>query len=266
MGGGAVFGRLEQIRAARFSPVAERLPTDCEPSKVSRLVPAHLRPTAPFAADAILVGDPGRALLLAQELLEQPKMSNHARGLWGYSGRSASGAELTIQSTGIGAPSAAAVLADLAELGVRRVVRVGTCTAACGRARLGELLLVAEAVAAKGSAATFGLAAGTAVEPDAVLLERLRRELRAEARDARIVSLDAIPADAASVPDDIFAADMQTVAVLAKGRALRIAPAAVLIVGQTLHGETLAGDVLEAAAKLAGRAASSALSNPKVEG
>ena len=42
-----------------------------------------------FAADAILVGDPGRALLLAQELLEQPKMSNHARGLWGYSGQTA---------------------------------------------------------------------------------------------------------------------------------------------------------------------------------
>ena len=40
---------------------------------------------------AILVGDPGRALLLAQELLEQPKMSNHARGLWGYSGATPEG-------------------------------------------------------------------------------------------------------------------------------------------------------------------------------
>ena len=49
-------------------------------------MPPRLRPTAPIAADAVLVGDPGRALLLAQELLEEPKMSNHARGLWGYSG------------------------------------------------------------------------------------------------------------------------------------------------------------------------------------
>jgi len=54
-------------------------------------VPTRLRPTAPIAADAILVGDPGRALLLAQELLEQPKMSNHARGLWGYSGATPDG-------------------------------------------------------------------------------------------------------------------------------------------------------------------------------
>ncbi len=75
----------------------------------------------------MLVGDPGRALLLAQELLEEPKMSNHARGLWGYSGRTPAGERLTIQATGIGGPSAALVLADLAKLGVRRAVRVGTC-------------------------------------------------------------------------------------------------------------------------------------------
>ena len=97
-------------------------------------MPARLRPTAPIAADAVLVGDPGRALLLAQELLEQPKMSNHARGLWGYSGRPPAGRELTIQATGMGGPSAAIVLADLAELGVRRAVRVGTCTALRPRA------------------------------------------------------------------------------------------------------------------------------------
>ena len=52
-------------------------------------MPSRLRPTAPIAAEAILVGDPGRALMLAQELLEEPKMSNHARGLWGYYGRDA---------------------------------------------------------------------------------------------------------------------------------------------------------------------------------
>ncbi|MGV1050305.1 MAG: hypothetical protein ACOYD4_17470, partial [Solirubrobacterales bacterium] len=108
-------------------------------------MPARLRPTAPIAADAVLVGDPGRALLLAQELLEQPKMSNHARGLWGYSGRTPEGAELSVQATGMGGPSAALVLADLAELGVRRAVRVGTCIALRPGPRLGELVLVSEA-------------------------------------------------------------------------------------------------------------------------
>src|SRR3954451_2450709 len=110
-------------------------------------MPARLRPTAPIAADAVLVGDPGRALLLAQELLEQPKMSNHARGLWGYSGLSTRGGELTIQSTGIGGPSAALVLAELAALGVRRAIRIGPCLTPAAGAGAGELLLIERAIA-----------------------------------------------------------------------------------------------------------------------
>src|SRR6187455_2525060 len=102
-------------------------------------MPSRLRPTASFAADAILVGDPGRALLLAQELLEEPKMSNHARGLWGYTGRTRDGEALTIQSTGMGGPSAALVLSDLAELDVRRAVRVGSAAGVEGGAAGGEL-------------------------------------------------------------------------------------------------------------------------------
>src|SRR6476646_7826818 len=108
-------------------------------------MPARLRPTAPIAADAVLVGDPGRALLLAQELLEQPKMSNHARGLWGYSGQTPAGKQLTIQSTGMGGPSAAIVLGDLAKLGVRRALRVGTCVGFEASLGLAELLVVSEA-------------------------------------------------------------------------------------------------------------------------
>ena len=53
----------------------------------------------------LLPGDPGRALLLAQALLDQPKMFNHNRGLWGYTGTAADGEALTIQSTGMGAPA-----------------------------------------------------------------------------------------------------------------------------------------------------------------
>ena len=105
-------------------------------------MPSRLRPTAAIAADAILVGDPGRALLLAQELLEQPKMSNHARGLWGYSGETAAGRALTIQATGMGGPSAAVVLGDLAKLGVRRAIRVGTCTGLAADLAAGDLILV----------------------------------------------------------------------------------------------------------------------------
>ena len=40
-------------------------------------------------------------------------MFNHNRGLWGYTGTAADGAPLTIQSTGMGGPSAAIVIEEL---------------------------------------------------------------------------------------------------------------------------------------------------------
>jgi uridine phosphorylase len=223
-------------------------------------MPVLLRPKADYSADAILVGDPGRALLLAQELLEQPRMCNHARGLWGYSGETPEGAELTIQSTGVGAPSAVAVLADLAELGVRRAVRVGTCTGLGDRARPGELLIVTEAIAAAGSASVFGVAAGEAVAADAGLGERLRLGLDGDARAVRIVSLDTVPAARDVPPAGSVAADMQTLAVLAQGRRLGIAVAALLAVVEAPAGTTIAEEELERISKRAGRAAATALS------
>jgi uridine phosphorylase len=226
-------------------------------------MPKRLRPKTPLAADAILTGDPGRSLLLAQELLEEPKMSNHARGLWGYTGRTAAGRELTVQATGMGGPSAALVLADLAKLGVARAVRVGTCTAIGERASCGELLLAVEAVAAAGSATSFGLAPGAAVRPDPSLLGRLREAL-ADGRVAPVASLDTMPAGQ-ELPPGVVAADMQTVAVLARGGGLGMAVAAVLLVSEA-GGVTLSDEELDAGAKQAGRAASEALSNPQVEG
>jgi uridine phosphorylase len=227
-------------------------------------MPSRLRPTAPFATDAILVGDPGRALLLAQELLEQPKMSNHARGLWGYSGRTPSGAELTIQATGMGGPSAALVLNDLAKLGVRRVVRVGTCSGFTGRCRLGGLLSVAEALAHAGSATAFGLDVGDAATPNPELKTRLDSALGSEGRTAIVASLDTAAGDAGELPDTVVAADMQTAALLARASQLEIAAAAVLIVNE-VEGERVDGETLEAAAKRAGNAAAKGLANPQPE-
>lgn len=217
-------------------------------------MPARLRPTAPFAADAVLVGDPGRALLLAQELLEQPKMSNHARGLWGYSGRTPAARELSVQSTGMGGPSAALVLADLAELGVRRAVRVGTATAVGPELEAGELLVVTSAHAGSGSAA------GTAHDPDPALTAALQRELGELAGSGPVASFDAPhpPGREPDAPGEV--ADMQTAALLERGAALGVALAAVLIVAETAAGEVADDELLAAAAKRAGKAAAAVLS------
>jgi purine-nucleoside phosphorylase len=223
-------------------------------------MPARLRPTAPIAADAILVGDPGRALLLAQELLVQPKMSNHARGLWGYFGRTAAGRDLTIQSTGIGGPSAALVLGDLVELGLLRAIRVGTCVAFDRSRTPGDLIVVDEAIAEGGSAGALGLDAGASVVPDGDLTDRLRRELGQSETGTRVASVDAHPAE---LPPraEAGAADMQTAPLLARALALDIPAAAVLIVTERAGIEPIGEEALEEAERHAGKAAAAVLSS-----
>jgi uridine phosphorylase len=190
-------------------------------------------------------------MALAQVLTEQPKMANHARGLWGYSGTTAAGRGLTVQATGMGGPSAALVLSDLAELGVERAVRVGTCAAIDPKFRPGDLVWVR--AARPWSADRPG--AGTSARPDKALSERLRAELGEEAQAGRVASVDFLhpsPDPAHSIPvGDV--ADMQTAALFTAGERLGIALAAVLIV------EPLSDEALLERASLASRAAARSL-------
>jgi DeoD family purine-nucleoside phosphorylase len=148
----------------------------------------HLLPTAPLAERVLLPGDPGRALLLAQSLLTEPKMFNHNRGLWGYTGDARDGRPLTIQSTGMGGPSAAIVIAELAELGARTLLRVGTCGALDPLLSLGELLVATEALAADGTSRALG--ADGRVPADAGLLEQLLAAAGSDAARGPVVSSD----------------------------------------------------------------------------
>jgi uridine phosphorylase len=220
-------------------------------------MPARLRPTAPIAAKAILVGDPGRALMLAQELLAEPKMSNHARGLWGYTGTSEAGRGLTIQSTGMGGPSASVVLADLAELGVRRAVRIGTCTS-LGGLGLGELVVIAEAREGWGAFASPKDAKAPR-RPAPALTGALQGRLP-EARVAPVLSLDSLYRPERGLPSTLAeVVDMQTAALLATGTELGVAVAALLIVSDRSDSGQLEDEELEAIAKSAGRAAADVL-------
>ena len=136
--------------------------------------PIHLHPTAPLAQRVLLPGDPGRALRLAQTLLHEPRMFNHNRGLWGYSGDAvADGRPLTIQSTGMGGPSAAIVVAELCDLGAQTLLRVGTCGAIAPGPQLGAVVSVGETLAADGTSHALG--AGERVGPASRLQAQLRR-------------------------------------------------------------------------------------------
>jgi uridine phosphorylase len=148
--------------------------------------PTHLQPAAELAERVLLPGDPGRALAVAQALLEPaPRMFNHARGLWGYTGTAADGEPLTVQATGMGGPSAAIVCEELIALGARTLVRIGTCGALDPSLSLGTLLAAEAVLPADGTSAALGASGVLAPDPD--LLDRL---VAAGARPVTIASRD----------------------------------------------------------------------------
>lgn len=209
---------------------------------------APLRPTAPIAPDALLPGDPGRALALAQALLIEPRMANHHRGLWGYSGETASGRPLTIQATGIGGPSAAAVLAQLASLGVRRAIRLGT-GAALDAGGLGRLLAVSTAIAAEGRPRAAD------AHPDARLHGRLLAAASGEVVDARVASVDPFPADANGREREwqasgVAAVEMSTATLFGLGAHLGVAVASGLVVARTSDAELSDADLATCSMRL----------------
>jgi uridine phosphorylase len=150
-----------------------------------RVRPIHLRPATELAERVLLPGDPHRALAVAQELLEGPLMFNHARGLWGYTGLADDGEPLSIQSTGMGGPSAAIVCEELIVLGARRLVRIGTCGALRDDIELGALLAVRDALPADGASAALG-----AEGPVAASTSLVERMVAAGATAVTVASTD----------------------------------------------------------------------------
>jgi len=201
---------------------------------------AHLRPTAPIAADVLLVNDPGAALALAQELLEKPLMANHSYGLWGYSGRSIAGTELTVQSIGIGGPSAATVVAELAAHGARRAIRVGDAVALDPALATGNLVLGARALAEDGVSRALGVEAPRA---DPALSAALAQALGGRAEAVTVAGADLFHDPAAAARRAAWrqagaaVADLETAAVLALGMRLAMPLACALVITETAAGE-----------------------------
>jgi DeoD family purine-nucleoside phosphorylase len=118
-------------------------------------VPIHLRGEAGDYAEACLLpGDPLRARWIAETLLDDARQVNAERGLLGFTG-SFEGSPVSVQATGMGAPSTAIVVEELLQLGVRRLIRVGTCGALRPELALGDLVVALSAVPAESTSAAL---------------------------------------------------------------------------------------------------------------
>ena len=139
-------------------------------SVIVRRVPIHVRAARGDYATAVLCpGDPRRATYIAENFFDGATLVNEERGMLGYTG-TFEGSPISVQSSGMGCPSAGIVYEELIQLGATRLLRVGTCGAIGDGMAMADLVIGVTASAVDTTAlqyagmdglapaATFGLA------------------------------------------------------------------------------------------------------------
>ena len=118
-------------------------------------MPIHIRAEpGEYAEACLLPGDPLRAKYVAETFLESPEQRNWERGMLGYTG-TYKGKPVSVQATGMGCPSAAIVIEELSQLGVKRLLRIGTCGGLQANLKLGDLIVAVSAVPADSTATHY---------------------------------------------------------------------------------------------------------------
>jgi DeoD family purine-nucleoside phosphorylase len=118
-------------------------------------MPIHIRAEpGQYAEACLLPGDPLRAKYVAETFLESPEQRNWERGMLGYTG-TFNGRPVSVQATGMGCPSAAIVIEELSQLGVKRLLRIGTCGGLQADLNLGDLIVAVSAVPADSTATHY---------------------------------------------------------------------------------------------------------------
>ncbi len=159
--------------------------------------PLHLQGRPGDVAPVVLLpGDPGRAERIAARL-EQRRQYTAVRGLPGFTGEYG-GRPVSVQATGMGAPSAAIVAEELLILRARALVRVGTCGGTSDATPPGSLVIVTAAVPLDGTTRQY--LGGDPFAPTASLdvVEALRRAAaahRAPYRAGLVCTEDALYAE-----------------------------------------------------------------------
>ena len=115
-------------------------------------MPIHIRAEpGDYAEACLLPGDPLRARYIAETYLEGVEQKNGERGLLGYTG-TYNGTRVSVQGTGMGCPGATIVFEELVQLGVKKLIRVGTCGGLQPHHRLGDMIVALSAVPADSTA------------------------------------------------------------------------------------------------------------------
>ena len=220
-----------------------------KPSKhVLATRPYHVLAKPGDIAERVLaVGDPGRADIVARELLSDAVLVNSNRGFNTYTGFF-EGERVTVATHGIGGPSAAIVVEELGMLGAKLVVRLGTCGGLAEKVKVGDAVVALGAIYQPGG--TLGMYAPgvcypAVADPEVVLeLERGLREEGFRVHRGIVASSDAFHAEEANLGAwsslGAVAVEMEcaTIFTVARVRGMRTG-AALLVIDNLATGEFL---------------------------
>jgi DeoD family purine-nucleoside phosphorylase len=145
-------------------------------------MPIHLRAErGDYAPAALVPGDPRRADYIARTFLTDVRQVNSERGMLGFTGLF-NGKPLSVQAVGMGGPSAAIYYEELIQLGVQRLVRIGTCGALHTDLRMADVIVATSATALDSTTSTYTM--GEAHSPTATysLVEAAVAGIRAAGR------------------------------------------------------------------------------------
>lgn len=202
---------------------------------------------------ALLIGDPDRVERIA-DVMTDVRFMPVRRGLKSITGRYA-GRLVTVAAFGMGAPIATVVAHELADLGVRHILRIGTAMY-FPDARAGDLVAASEAISFEGTSRSYAGCEGLTADP--ALLEAVRGAAAAAStplKEGPFATFDAFYREMFALPGDAeaerrvaanrkrlaefgaVAADMETSALMSAGRALGLSCGSVCLA--TVDGLTL---------------------------
>lgn len=98
-----------------------------------------------FAETVLMPGDPLRAQALAEKHLDNARLVNRVRNMFGYTG-TYKGRPVSIMGSGMGMPSISIYAHELYDYyGVEQIIRVGTCGGLSADMQIGDLIMASAA-------------------------------------------------------------------------------------------------------------------------
>jgi len=149
-------------------------------------MPIHVRANpGDYAEACLLPGDPLRATYIAETFFDDIVQRNGERGMLGYSG-TFNGKPVSVQSSGMGCPSAAIVIEELVQLGVRKLMRVGTCGGLQADMSMGDLVIALSATGADATASHYVLGEPHAPTADFALVHEAVHQAKHLGKPVRV--------------------------------------------------------------------------------